>query len=900
MKKINLPEETVFIIDGSHFLYRSFFSIRPLTTKTGKPVQAVYGFCKMIKKLFDTYNPKYMVLVWDSKGPTFRHEMYDLYKKTRQSMPEDLKEQQKDIREFADLVGIAQIQSPKVEADDLIYSFAKKLEEENHPSVILTADKDLSQMLSAHVSIIDPFKEIHITQASCEESFGFPVSKLPFYYGLVGDSSDNIPGVKGIGPKAAQPLVKQFDSLDHLYKEISTISSERIKNLLITSKDNAYLSEKLFTLQFQDITLRKESCSIQTSQWVQAYSLFKDLDFTSLIQDEVEIEEPAPTSLLATTYDFVLVNTPQLLKQVCEDIEKFKRFAVDTEGTSLNPLKGRMVGLSICVQEGRSYYIPFGHNVAEDQLPKRRVLQELRPFFEDEKIEKILHHAKFDALMFHTAGIHLKGIAFDTLIAARLLVPDGQRIGLKYLSESHLNEPMLTFEYVLKQGGYKSFAQVPLGIATQYAAADAHQTMRLYTLFKEALATRGLNDFFDRIEMPLVTLLFEMEKTGIYLCTDTLSGIETQVTEELEALRLEIISHLGDEHADLNLNSPKQVKNILFNVLMLPPVKKTAGKTAQSTDNEVLTMLAKRHPVPGLISRYRELFKIKSSYTLSLSEFIHPTTGKVHTSFNQTGVATGRLSSSFPNLQNIPVTKGAVRSAFKAVPGHVFISADYSQIELRVLAQVAQDKNLIQAFNDDKDIHALTASGLLDVPVDQITNQQRQIGKKINFSILYGLTPHGLAKDLDISQTLAKHYIDTFMAQYQGISQWMLKTEKFTQENGYVETYFKRRRYLPAIHEKNKTLYDVARRAAINTVAQGTAAELVKLGMINVKKALVQHQLAAKIVIQIHDELLIEVPVHEVEQTTQVIKQALENVLEWSVPLKVSIRTGKNWQEVTK
>lgn len=900
-KKILLPAETVFIIDGSHFLFRAFYGIRPLTTKDGTTVHAVYGFCRMIKKLFETYNPRYMVLVWDSKGPTFRHEMYDAYKKNRRAMPDELKNQQALIRRFADELKIAQIEAPGVEADDLMYSLAKKLEAENQPSVILTADKDLSQAVTQHITIIDPFKNTHITKNSLEQQLGFALSKLPFYYGLVGDSSDNIPGVKGIGPQAAQSLVTQFESLEHVYQNIDQVSSERIKKLLIESKDNAFMSTKLFTLKSYDLTLSKESCAVYPSRWLNAYPLFRELGFDSLIKDDsIAIEQEHSASPLSTKYQFILVNTPYLLAELCKELIQHKRCAIDTEGTSLNPLRGRMVGLSICIEEGKSYYIPFGHSVDEEQLNRQRVFKELRPLLEDPRIEKYLHHAKFDALMFHRAGIHLQGIAFDTLIAAHLLVSDGQRIGLKHLSEYYLNEPMLSFNDVVQKRGYKNFAQVPLDIATQYAAADAHQTMRLYNLFTKALEHSNVKTLFYSIEMPMVRILFEMEKEGIFLCTKTLDAINVGVTQELDTLRSNIISLLGPSHKDLNLNSPKQVEKLLFGDLQLNPVKKTAGKRSYSTDNEVLQFLGKEHPIPLLIARYRELIKIKSTYIVSLSKHINPDTGRIHTSFHQTTVTTGRLASSYPNLQNIPVSTSTIRSAFKPKPGYVFISADYSQIELRVLAQLSQDATLITAFNEHKDIHTMTAAHLLGTNAASITPQQREMGKRINFSILYGITPYGLAKELDVSHAVAQNYRDTFMAQFPGIQEWMEKTVQCAHDKGYVETLFGRRRYLEGIHASNKAGYERAQRAAINTVAQATAAEIVKLGMVNVRKAIEEHALEAQLVVQIHDELLIQVAQSSIERATPLIIEALENVVDWLIPFTVTLRIGKNWQEVTK
>lgn len=896
-------KDAVFIIDGSSFLYRAYYSIRPLTAPGGIPVQAVYGFCRMIKKLIDTYSPKYMVLVWDSRGKTVRHDLYPQYKETRQAAPSDLTQQKELIKEFADLIGLTQLQLEATEADDLMYSMAKQLEQENYESILITSDKDLRQTLTDKISILDPFQDKFVTPDYVLKKLEFPVEKLCFYYALIGDSSDNIPGVKGVGPKTAQELVKQFDSLEQLYEKIDTVKSERVRRLLIEDQQNAFLSRELFTLRFYDTYLTRESCSFDAQNWKNARPLFEKLEFKSLVKalgQQQEAEPKEEVVSLATKYTFKTVRTSDELNELCNQIKKFKRCALDTEADGLNPLDSTMVGISICVEEGVSYYIPFGHQTGEPQLPRDKVIQMLKPYLEDESIEKYLHHAKFDALMLYNAGIELRGIVFDTIIAASLLVGDGERIGLKYLSQYYLKEPMLKFEDVVKKNKYSDFSQVPLDLATEYAAADAHQTMKLYTLFEKGLKEHNLSDLFHKLEMPLLHVLYKMETCGIKVDQHVLNRIYNIVTQEVNQLRTEIIDLIGHQFSSINLNSPKQLEELLFTHLQLPAIKKTTQKTGYSTDQEVLYELSKLHPVPALIMRYRELYKLKSTYLEPLGTYINPKSGRVHTTFSQIGVATGRLASSEPNLQNIPVDRHHIRSAFKAKEGSVFLSADYSQIELRVLGYVSQDATLLKAFKENQDIHALTAAGLFDVPLAQVTNEQRQVGKRINFSILYGLTPHGLSKDLDISYKLAKTYIDKYMAQYPGVSAWMETVVQKTKEKGYVETFWGRRRYLPGIYERNKTMYDLARRVAINTVAQGTAAELVKWGMINLDKALIEHNLHANMLLQIHDELLLEVPQDELEKTEQLVRTILQDVVNWNVPLVVTVRTGSDWQEVTK
>lgn len=893
-------DNAVFIIDGSSFLYRAYYSIGNLTTKEGLSVNAVYGFCRMIKKLIDTYKPDYMVLVWDSKGKTVRHALYDNYKNTRQQAPNDLLEQKKIIQEFADSIGLVQLQMDGIEADDLMYSLSKQLSEEEHLSVLVTSDKDMGQALGKYVRILDPFKDAIITKEILETKLGFDIAKLPFYYALVGDASDNIPGVRGIGPKGAQQLVQEFNSLTHLYENLESIVSPRTRQLLISSKDNAFLSEQLFILRFYETYLTAKSCAFNKLNWDNAKVIFEKLEFKSLLKTIKNIDVEQEKVYPASRYNFIPVTTPEQLNQVCIEIEKYKRMALDTEGTSTRPLDGHMVGLSICVNEGVSYYIPFGHKTQEQQLDRSYVFEKLKPLLEDWTIEKYLHHAKFDKLALFNENIELNGIAFDTIIAASLLVGDGQRIGLKYLSEYYLKEPMLFWADVVKKNKYPDFSYVPISQATEYAAADAHQTMRLYTIFKKEITEQGLGDLFYKIEMPLMLVLYSMEKIGIFLDAQILRDIDTVVSQEVGSVHKEIIDLIGPQYSDINLNSPKQLEELLFTYLQLPAIKKTAGKASYSTDQEVLIQLAKIHPIPALIIRYRELFKLKTTYLEALSTYINTKTLRVHTTFNQTAVATGRLASSEPNLQNIPVEKFSVRSAFQAPGNTLFISADYSQIELRVLAYLSQDQALITAFNNNQDIHMLTAAGLFDIELAKVSYEQRQIGKRINFSILYGLTAHGLAKDLEIQHKVAKVYIEKYMAQYPGVVTWMAKVIEETKEKGYVETYWGRRRYLPGIYEKNRIIYDLAKRVAINTVAQGTAAEIMKLGMIQLHDAINKQNLSAKILLQIHDELLIEVAASEIDQTEILVQDILQNVVSWNVPLIITTRRGRDWQEVTK
>lgn len=902
MKKFD-QKKTIYLIDGSSFLYRAYYAMRPLNAPNGSPVQAVYGFCRMIKKIQKTFEPDYFAVIWDSPGKTVRHELYDQYKATRDAPPSDLFEQKKMIQEFIDLVGLHQYAQKGIEADDLMASIASDYEKKGYTTVVVTSDKDLCQIVTEKVEIFDPFKDTIFGPEEVEKKYGFPVDKLPFYFALLGDASDNIPGVKGIGPKGAQKLVQNFDSLEDVYARIEETGTARTQKLLLDAKEHAFLSEKLFLIHYYKTGITLDELVFEDHGFENARSFFEKLNFKSLLK-----EMPAPKSGPKEPfserygYDFVCVTDESILQNLCKEIQKKGYCALDTETDSLRPLQSRLVGISLCCKEGQSFYIPIAHDTGEYQLPFEIVQKHIKPLLEDSSIKKFLQNAKFDMLVLHNVGIELKGLTFDTMIAAGLVRQDGDKIGLKSLSERYFNESMFTYKEMVTDYKFKSFAQVPLHDATDYAAADAHQTYKLVDVLRKELKEYEQEKLYESIELPLVQVLYEMEREGIHINLDALAKINKKITKKLDTIIQHISDLTGKSAEDLNLNSSRQVGDLLFNEIGLEPVKKTAKKTGYSTDQSVLKELAKQHPVPGLIVRYRELFKLKSTYLDALGGYVNPKTGNIHTTYNQSSVATGRLSSTDPNLQNIPAdgSEAPIRQAFEAQKGFSFISADYSQMELRVLAQYSQDRALLDAFNAGEDIHARTAAGLFKVALEDVSYDQRQIAKRINFSILYGLTPYGLSKDLGISVSQAKEYIETYMSHYPGVSQWMDEVIQEAKEYGYVTTWFGRRRPVPEIYEKNRVLYQLACRIAINTKAQGTAAELMKLGMLQVDKVLTGTPDQVKMLLQIHDELLIVVPDENITKCEQIVQNALQTVVKWDVPLEVSIRHGKTWHDVSK
>jgi len=906
------PKKTVLLIDGSSFLYRAYYSLQPLHTLQGIPVQAVYGFCRMMKKIIDTFKPHYVALVWDSKGKTTRHEMYPEYKATRQAPPSDLFDQKEYIVQFADLIGMKQVAHKGIEADDIMYSLAKECTERGYNAMVITLDKDMGQMLSDQVIIFDPFNYVIIDKQKFEAKHEIPVAKLPFYYALLGDTSDNIPGVRGIGKKGALDLITQFDSLEDLYAHLNQVKTGRMRSALEENKANAFLSRDLFLLQYNPTGLTQQDLLFDPQNWANARPLFQELNFKSMLQDLGASKEAQKKNIedkiaYWKQCNLKAVTTLEQLQELATLLKKHTAFAFDTETTGLQALEVSLVGMSFCVDpDTAAYYVPCGHTTGEQQLTCAQILDVLGPILKDPTYKKYMQHAKYDELVMSSHGIEIEGLVFDTMVAAHLVLKDWQRPSLKDMSEHYFNEPMLNFAEVVKQNNYKNFSQVPLELATLYAAADARQTYKLVTVLHAELAKEpALNALYETIEHPLIHVLYAMEKEGIYLDTAMLTDLDAQVIKALDILEKEIKQFVPDKDANINLNSPKQVEHLLFFDLQLPPQKKSAKGTSYSTDQEVLTILAEMHPVPALIIKYRELAKLKSTYIDALPTYINPKTKRIHTDFSQTNVATGRLASSDPNMQNIPAGGSSgygiqIRAAFKPKNKHVFISADYSQIELRVLAYLSRDANLMNAFYAGHDIHAETAARLFEVPLEQVSHEQRQIGKRINFSVLYGLTPYGLSKDLGIPFKEAKKYIDTYFAQYPGVSAWMKGVIDFAHAHGYVQTHWGRRRYVPNIYEKNQSLYDEACRIAINTVAQGTAAEIIKQGMIKLEKQFKKQHIDAQMLLQIHDELLISADWEQQEQARNLVQAVLEKIVDWDVPLVVTTRVGNDWKEVSK
>lgn len=902
---MNLPQKkTIYLIDASSYLYRAFYSIKPLSTPEGEQVNAVFGFCRMLKKLIDSFDPQYLALVWDSKGETARHQEYPAYKATRQAPPDTLFTQKDRIIQICDAIGIKQIAQMGIEADDLLYGLSKDLTSEGFYVVVITADKDMSQLLTNdQIRIYDPLKEKLYDRTAYEERLGMPVDRVLLYYSLVGDSSDNIPGVAGIGDKSALELVSKFTTMQELYENLDLITSKRSLSALQNHKDDAFLSEKLFKLRYYKTNTIAEDTAFTATQWGKASGIFKLLNFKSLLSSSASTASYSDRLAYWKQHCTVEIVTDEAaLVTLCNTLKKIGAFAIDTETDGSTPLDCTLVGISVACEPSKGYYMPCGHTTGEAQLDAATIARHLGPLCSDKTIKKYLHNTKFDQKVLAQHGIIFDGIAHDTMIAASLVVPDGQRVGLKTLSEFYLHEQMIEFDDLVDGKKIKTFAQVTIADGAWYAALDAVQTLKLVPILEREIAQHHMQGLYTSLELPTTQVLYEMESAGIWCDTTVLSHLHVIITRKLARLE-EDITHAAGLLIPINLNSPKQVQDLLFNQLKLPPVVKNASGD-QSTKHAVLVELAPLHPVPRMLLEHRELSKLLNTYVDALPASINARTGRIHTNFNQVGVATGRLSSTEPNMQNIPVGDTedhlTVRSAFKAGDGKLFISADYSQIELRILAYLSQDPTLIAAFKEERDIHRETAVHLFDKKADEITHEERQIGKRINFSVLYGITPFGLSKDLKISLASAKHYIDRYFARYKGVATWMASVIAQAQKDGYVTTHWGRRRYIPAIREKNKVLFQEACRVAVNTVAQGTAAEVMKKAMIQLNHELKKQKLPAQLLLQIHDEILVETSAEHASLVEELTKQTLESIVNWNVHLTATTRRGADWQTVSK
>ena len=927
-------EKTVYLVDASAYMYRSYHAVRNLKASDGFPTNAIFGYTRMITKLLKTFSPRYGALLFDAKGPTFRHDMYKAYKATRPPLPEDFALQIPVIKDMSRAFAFPSIEMPGYEADDIIATVARAMAAQGFEVVVVTSDKDCLQLITPVIKLWDPVKEQWRDEAYLDTEFGIKSSQIVEMMALSGDTSDNVPGVRGIGPKGALELVKAYGTLEGLYEHIDEIKRPKQRESLLENKDNAFLSRELVTLNYAvPVECTPEALSLQTPDYAVLAQYYKRLEFRDLLKDAEAhlqgsgelfataeeayraavkvppkiVDVPAPLETLPELdfdpqgpFDYRTVLTEAELDTVVAELTDAQSFAIDTETTSTNSMEAVLVGISLACQPNRAWYIPVKHSYlgAPAQLPLDTVKAKLQPLLGDPTIEKYGQNIKYDTIILQNAGFELNGIAFDTMIAAYLLDPSQRSYGLDALALNLFGHEMVSYASVCGKGKSQiTFDMVEVAAAANYAAEDADFTLKAYKVLEPKLTQFGLVKLFDEVEMPLVPILAHMESTGIKVDIKALRGLSDYFAKRLKSIEQKIYEIAGEE---FNINSTQQLGVILFEKLGLDTQKKTKKKTAYSTDVEVLTALAPTHELPALVLEHRTLAKLKSTYADALSNLVNHKTGRIHASFNQTGAATGRFSSSNPNLQNIPVRgeEGLkIRETFIAEAGCVLLSADYSQIELRLLAHYSGDRALIESFEKNEDVHLRTASQIFGLPPENITPELRRQAKAINFGLIYGKTPFGLAKELQISQKMAKTYIDNYFAHYNSVQKFIAETIARVSETGKTETLLGRVRYLPDINSANHNVRMAAERVAVNTPLQGTAADIIKLAMIGMERALKEQKLKSKMLLTVHDELVFEVPQNEIETMRALCHAVMENVMPLKVKLAVNVDYGENWAE---
>ena len=889
-----MPSPELYLIDGSAYIYRAYHAIRPLSTSRGLPTHAVFGFLSILRRLLRERSPEYLAVAFDTRGPVFRHRLYDRYKANRPPMPEDLAVQIPYIRESVAAHRILVLEHDDQEADDLIASVTARMTGQGRRVVVVSGDKDLLQLVSADVTLWDPMNDRVMDEAAVAEKYGLPPGQLLDYFALTGDSSDNIPGVPGIGPKSAQKLIGAYHTLENLYQAAPEMKPGKAVRQLLDHREQAFLSRDLVRLNHSaEVPAEIERYRVQEPDIDRLRTLYAELEFHSLLKEDL----PAPR---IDTSRFHLVGDAAGLARLAKRLEGTDLVAVDTETDSLDTLSAHLVGVSLCVGDGEAWYLPCGHRDAQGalqpgQLRLDDLVRTLRPVLTDGRSTKIGHNLKFDLAVLaapHNGGLELAGPLYDTMVGAWLIDPDRRSYKLDDLCKE-LGLRMTGFaEVTAGDKAADAFARVGLEAAGDYSCEDVYGALQLYRQQVEQLAATGLDRLLAEVEGPLIPVLAAMETAGILVDSDQLARLSIEFGQRLQTFEEEIFRVAGEP---FNINSPRQLGEILFEKLQLPRGRKT--KTGWSTDVQVLESLSLTHELPALVLQYRNLAKLKSTYVDRLASLRNPHTGRVHTSFNQCGTATGRLSSSNPNLQNIPIRTEEgrrIRSTFIAAEGCTLLAADYSQIDLRVLAHYSEDRELTAAFHAGQDIHRRTAAEIFFVSPELVTAEMRRVAKTINFGIIYGMSSFGLSTQLHISRKEAQTFIDRYLAHFSGIKEFMESVVGQARTDGFVTTLLGRRRYLADINSTNRVRREMAERTAINTPIQGTAADIIKLAMLRVHLELRARGLQARMLLQIHDELVFEVPLAELETVSGLVRMHMEAAMALRVPLVANLQHGQS------
>lgn len=927
-----IAENPLILVDGSSYLYRAYHAFPPLTNSAGEPTGAMYGVLNMLRSLLLQYQPSHVAVVFDAKGKTFRDELFAEYKSHRPPMPDDLRAQIEPLHSMVKAMGLPLLVTPGVEADDVIGTLALEAEKAGHAVLISTGDKDMAQLVTPNVTLINTMNNTILGPQEVCDKYGIPPELIIDFLALMGDSSDNIPGVPGVGEKTAQALLQGIGGLDALYgnlESIATLSFRGAKTMaakLEQNKEVAYLSYKLATIKTDvelDLTCAELTVSEPDVDTLQ--QLFKQYEFKRWLADVeagvwLENKKGAGAKAAGAAKPAVAAEAPKALVEaklsqdgyvtILDDatftdwlarLKKADVFAFDTETDGLDTLTANLIGLSFAIAPGEAAYLPVAHDYldAPPQLDRAYVLEALKPLLEDDKALKVGQNLKFDMSLLARYGIEMRGIAYDTMLESYVLDSVGGRHDMDSLADRYLGHKTITFEEIAGKGKNQlTFNQIALEQAAPYAAEDADVTLQLHlAMWPQLQQSAELLTVFNEIEMPLLPVLSHIERTGVLIDPAILSAHSQELAKRLAELEAQA-HELAEE--TFNLASTKQLQAILYEKQKLPVLKKTPGG-APSTNEEVLAELALDYPLPKVILEYRGLAKLKTTYTDKLPLMINPVSGRVHTSYHQAVTATGRLSSSDPNLQNIPVRNDEgrrIRQAFIAPEGYRIVAADYSQIELRIMAHLSQDEGLLKAFAEGKDIHRATASEVFGVPLDKVTGEQRRSAKAINFGLIYGMSAFGLARQLGIPRGEAQRYMDLYFERYPGVLDYMERTRQQASEQGYVSTLDGRRLYLPDVRSSNAMRRKAAERAAINAPMQGTAADIIKRAMIEVDAWLQgQEKPLVRAIMQVHDELVFEVHESVIEEASQRIRQLMEGSMTLAVPLKVDVGVGMNWDE---
>jgi DNA polymerase I len=888
----------LFLIDGSSYFYRAFFAVRGLVNSKGMPTNAAYGFTNMLYKILKSKDPEAIAVVFDAPGKTFRDALFPEYKATREAMPEDLVRQLPAVKSIPPAMNITTLEVPDVEADDVIGTLAKRGLAEGFDVILVTGDKDFMQLVTKKagdpapgITIYDDMKERIVGIDEVVQKFGVTPDKVVDVLALIGDTSDNIPGVKGIGPKFGAELVNEFGSVEQILANIPK-AKPRFRGALEMGRDDAMLSKKLATIRCDlDIPFDPATLHVREPDRDRLAKIFTELEFTKFLQD---LDAASPKKVSLSYEKYRLISSPEALQGLVAELRGAPTVAFDLETTSVDPMRARIVGFSVCGKEGEPAYIPVGHSYlgVPAQLPLETVLDALRPVLTDPRIRKVAQNAPYDALILRRHKVDVTPISFDTMVGAYLIDPDRGPFDLKTLCKKWLDHDMTHYEEVAGKGKHHiGFDQVPVEQARDYSCCDSDVTLRLAPMLEKKVRADQMGRLLDEIELPLLDVLIELEGNGVKIDADHFAALSRDFDRKMTASVKDAFALAGEE---FNLDSPKQLQRILFEKLKLDPGKRT--KTGYSTDVSVLEKLAEDHALPAKILEYRQLAKLKGTYIDALPALVNPETGRIHTSYNQAVAATGRLSSSDPNLQNIPVRTAEgrlIRKGFVPDKGSILVGADYSQIELRILAHLAQDARLQQAFHEDRDVHAATAQEIFG----EVNDENRRRAKAINFGIVYGMSAFGLAQRLDLDQKTAQEYIDLYFSRYPGVKAYLDRTLEEARRTGFVKTMFDRRRYTPDLKSQNRVISGAAERIAVNAPIQGSAADLMKIAMIRVSKGLKGS--GARLILQVHDELVLEVPVGSADAAAQILRREMEGVYpDLKVKLKVDVSRGATWADM--